>query len=59
MMKKELFEDYFKAEMLSVFNDKVKNVRMTLAKVLRQHFLTLNGPFVFDIDVNQTIKILK
>ena len=39
MMKKDLFERCFKAEMLSLVNDRVINVRMTLARVLRHHFI--------------------
>lgn len=40
MMKKDLFERCFKVDMLMMVNDKVSNVRLTLAKVLRHHFLT-------------------
>jgi hypothetical protein len=39
MMKKELFEKYFKGDLLSLVNDRVSNVRMCLARVLRHHFL--------------------
>jgi hypothetical protein len=39
MMKKELFERDFKADMLSLVADPVSNVRMALAKILRHHFL--------------------
>ena len=39
MNKKDLFEKYFKYEMLSLAGDKVPNVRMCLSRVLRQHFL--------------------
>lgn len=60
MMKKELFEKYFKADMLSMVNDKVSNVRMCLARGLRHHFLNqLSGAFVFDIEVNDAVRILK
>lgn len=38
MNKKDIFERHFKADMLSLVNDKVSNVRMCLAKVLRYHF---------------------
>ena len=48
MNKKELFEKYFKFEMLSLAGDKVPNVRMCLSRVLRQHFIGINGAFVFD-----------
>ena len=44
MNKKELFEKYFKPEMLSIAGDRVPNVRMCLSRVLRQHFLGhING----------------
>jgi hypothetical protein len=39
MNKKELFEKYFKAEMLSLVGDKVPNVRMCLSRALRHHFV--------------------
>lgn len=35
MNKKELFEKYFKYELLSMVGDKVPNVRMCLSRVLR------------------------
>ena len=44
MNKKEIFEAHFKADMLSMVTDKVSNVRMSLAKVLRHHFINqING----------------
>jgi hypothetical protein len=44
MGKKELFERHFKLDMLRMVGDRVSNVRMTLAKVLRYHFLNqING----------------
>lgn len=44
MNKKELFERHFKLDLLSLVNDKVTNVRMCIAKVLRYHFLNqING----------------
>ena len=48
MNKKDTFEKYLKFEMLSIVADRVPNVRMCLARVLRQHFLSHNGAFVFD-----------
>lgn len=60
MNKKELFEKYFKHEMLSLVGDRVPNVRMYLSRVLRQHFLGhVNGAFVFDQDVNDAVRLLK
>jgi len=41
-------------------NDRVSNVRMSLAKVLRHHFINqIDGAFVFDSDVNDAVRILK
>lgn len=60
MNKKDLFEQYFKYELLSMVGDKVPNVRMYLARVLSSHFkASANGAFVFDTDVNDAIRILK
>lgn len=60
MMKKELFEKYFKNEFLTLVNDRVPNVRITMAKVLRHHFLKeISGAFVFDQDVNDAVRVLK
>jgi hypothetical protein len=39
--------------------DPVKNVRIVVARVLESHFSNENGAFVFDVTVNQAIKILK
>jgi len=39
MNKKEIFEKYLKADMLTLVNDKVVNVRLALARVLRHHFI--------------------
>ena len=38
MNNKELFEKYFKYELLSIVGDRVPNVRMCLSRVLRAHF---------------------
>ena len=59
MNKKELFEKYLKYELLSLVGDKVPNVRMCLSRVLRQHFIGVNGAFVFDNDVNEAVRHLK
>ena len=57
--KKELFERYLKYELLSIVGDRVPNVRMCLSRVLRQHFLSHNGAFIFDQDVNDAVRLLK
>lgn len=59
MSRKELFEKYFKWELLSIVGDRVPNVRMCLSRVLRQHFSGIGGAFVFDSDVNDAVRILK
>lgn len=59
MNKKELFERYLKYELLSIVGDRVPNVRMCLARVLRQHFLGHNSAFAFDQDVNDAVRLLK
>jgi hypothetical protein len=56
---KELFEKYFKYELLSIVGDRVPNVRMCLSRVLRQHFCGINGAFVFDKEVNEAVRLLK
>ena len=60
MMRRDMFERNFKADMLKLVADPVSNVRLCLAKVLRQHFLDhINGLFVFDIEVNDAVRLLK
>ena len=54
-----MFEKYFKVDMLRLIGDRVSNVRLTLAKVLRTHFLkTVSSTFVDDPEINQAIRIL-
>ena len=49
MMDKENFEKYFKEDFIALVNDRVPNVRIAVAKVLRHHFLKeISGAFVFD-----------
>ena len=70
MNKKSIFERFFKADLLRLVNDPVVNVRLSLAKIIRHHFLNQNGgnkshlilsigEFVFDIEVNDAVRILK
>ena len=49
---KELFDQYFKHEMLSLAADKVTNVRLCLARALKNHFRTINCTFMHDPLVN-------
>ena len=60
MNKKELFEKYFKLDFLTLVNDRVPNVRIGMAKVLRHHFLKeISGAMVYDQEVNDAVKVLK
>ena len=60
MNSKELFEKYFKLDFLSLVNDRVPNVRINMARVLRHHFLKeISGAFVYDQEVNDAVRVLK
>lgn len=60
MMKKDIFEKYFKLHFLSLVNDKVPNVRIGVAKALRHHFLKeISGTFVYDQEFNEAVHVLK
>ena len=56
---KELFDEYFKHDMLSLVGDKVVNVRITLARVLKNHFRKINCTLMNDTLVNQAIRVLR
>ena len=59
-MKKDLFEKYFKLDFCSIASDRVPNVRIAMAKVLRHHFLKeISGCFVNDKDVNDAVRVMK
>lgn len=59
MDNKELFQNYFMPLFLKLSLDPVKNVRIVVARVLEKHFSNPEGVFVFDVMVNQAVKILK
>jgi hypothetical protein len=60
MNNKELFEKFFKYDFLSLVADKVPNVRIAMANVLRHHFLKeINGAFVDDSEINDAVIVLK
>lgn len=60
MMKKEIFEKFFKLDFLSMVNDRVPNVRIGVAKALRYHFLKeISGTFVYDQEFNEAVHVLK
>jgi hypothetical protein len=45
--------------MLRLVGDKVPNVRLCLARALRDHFKTLGGAFVYDRKVNGAVHLLR
>ena len=45
---KELFDEYFKHDMLSLVSDRVVNVRLALARALRNHFKKINATLMYD-----------
>jgi len=60
MQQKELFERNFKLDFLLLANDRVPNVRIGMARVLRHHFLKeISGAFVYDQEFNDAIAVLK
>lgn len=59
LMKKDIFETQFKSDFLKLALDHVVDVRLALAKVLRSHFNEIEGPFVFDKDINMAVRLLQ
>jgi hypothetical protein len=57
-LSKELFEEFFKNDLLTLVGDKVINVRIVLARSLASHFRQI-GNFTFDPLVNHAIRLLK
>ena len=55
----EIFQEHFIHDFLSLVSDKVPNVRISVARTLRNHFKTINGAFVSDPLVVQAIRVLK
>lgn len=55
---KELFDEYFKHDFLSLAADRVVNVRLSLARALKNHFRTINCTFMHDKLVNQAVRVL-
>ena len=49
---KDLFDQYFKHDMLSLAADRVINVRIAVARALKNHFRTINCTFMHDPLVN-------
>ena len=46
-------------DFLTLVSDRVPNVRIGVARALRNHFKTINGAFVNDVLVNHAVRILK
>jgi len=60
MMQKDIFEKYFKLDFLAMVNDRVPNVRISVAKALRHHFIKeIQGTFTEDAEFNNAIRVLK
>ena len=55
----EIFQEYFINDFLSLVQDRVVNVRIGVARTLRNHFKTIVGAFVSDTLVNHAIRVLK
>lgn len=55
----EIFHEHFIHDFLSLVSDKVPNVRISVARTLRNHFKTLNGAFVNDPLVTSALRMLK
>ena len=60
MNQKELFDKYFKLDFMSLVSDSVDNVRITLAKALKHHYLKeISGAYVYDQEMNDLVRVLK
>jgi hypothetical protein len=57
-LSKELFDEYFKNDFLSLVGDRVINVRIVLSRSLAEHFRQI-GNFTFDPLVNHAVRLLK
>ncbi len=55
----DIFQEHFILDFLSLVSDKVVNVRIGVARALRNHFKTINGAFVNDLLVNNAIRCLR
>ena len=56
---KKLFEVNFKVDLLKLVGDKVPNVRLCLARCIRNHFKQISGAFTYDRKVNECVNLLK
>ena len=56
---KDVFEEHFKHDMLLLVSDRVLNVRIALARALRDHFKNITCTFENDPFVKQAVKVMK
>jgi hypothetical protein len=49
---KDFFTENFKHDLVHMSKDTVANVRLALARVLRNHFKQIDGSFIYDAKVN-------
>lgn len=56
---KQLFEVNFKIDLLKLVGDRVPNVRLCLARCIRNHFKQISGAFTYDRKVNEAVNLLK
>lgn len=52
---KQIFIEHFKEDTLSLAYDKVPNVRIALARVLKSHFRMIDGCFIDDKQMTQVV----
>jgi len=49
---KDFFSENFKHDLVQMSKDSVTNVRLALARVLRNHFKQIDGSFIYDAKIN-------
>jgi hypothetical protein len=55
---KDFFTENFKHDLVNMSKDTVANVRLALARVLRNHFKQMDGTFIYDAKINQALATL-
>jgi hypothetical protein len=55
---KDFFAENFKHDLVHMAKDSVANVRLALARVLRNHFKQIDGSFIYDAKINQALATL-
>ncbi len=55
---KDFFAENFKHDLVNMAKDSVANVRLALARVLRNHFKQIDGSFIYDAKINQALATL-